>query len=109
MLCLVTRLVLLVTTSPDNLSARGFQVAILGSSGDLATHIELVLAADVGREVARNHLVLLTAGDDGVMGAAAEGAKQAGGTTVAILPAAKSLQKAWLYDVVINTGLNWWQ
>lgn len=99
----------LVVTSPDNSGARGYQVAILGSSGDLATHIELALATEVGREVARNHLVLLTAGDDGVMGVAAEGAKQAGGTTVAILPAAKSLQKPWLYDVVIDTGLNWWQ
>ena len=44
------------------------------------------LAAEVGREIARNNGVLICGGLGGVMTAAARGAKEAGGYTVGVLP-----------------------
>jgi len=44
------------------------------------------LAAEVGREIARNNAVLVCGGLGGVMTAAARGAKEAGGYTVGVLP-----------------------
>jgi uncharacterized protein (TIGR00725 family) len=44
------------------------------------------LARDTGREIARAGAVLLTGGRGGVMAAASEGAREAGGLTVGILP-----------------------
>lgn len=44
------------------------------------------LAAEVGREIARNNAVLICGGLGGVMAAAARGAKEVGGYTIGILP-----------------------
>jgi uncharacterized protein (TIGR00725 family) len=59
-------------------------VAVIGGSEvtpDLA-----VLAREVGREVARKGAVLLCGGLGGVMAAAAQGAQEAGGVSLGILP-----------------------
>ncbi|MEU4477787.1 hypothetical protein AB0F68_06930 [Micromonospora sp. NPDC023966] len=85
------------------------QIAVLGSAGDLATATELDHAAAVGRELALRGITCLVGGDDGVMGAAAQAVKDAGGKTVALLPRGGSLGTPSRFDVVIDTGLSWVQ
>lgn len=85
------------------------QVAVLGSSGDIATDGELALAAAVGRELALRKIVCVTGGDDGVMGEAARAAKAQGGTTVAIVARDKTIANGSTFDACVNTGLAWVQ
>ena len=67
---------------------------------------ELVARAEeVGRLVAERGCTLVCGGMGGVMEAAARGAKQAGGTTIGILPGeARSDGNRWL-DHVVVTGI----
>jgi uncharacterized protein (TIGR00725 family) len=59
-------------------------IAVIGG-GEASPEI-LALAREVGREVARRGAVLLCGGLGGVMAAAAQGAKEAGGVSIGILP-----------------------
>jgi uncharacterized protein (TIGR00725 family) len=59
-------------------------VAVIG--GGEASPDVLALAREVGLEVARRGAVLLCGGLGGVMAAAAQGAKEAGGVSIGILP-----------------------
>jgi len=59
-------------------------VAVIGG-GDAAPGI-LETAREVGREVAKRGAVLLCGGLGGVMAAAAQGAQEAGGVSIGILP-----------------------
>lgn len=59
-------------------------VGIIGA-GSCSSDIE-ELAADVGREIARNGAALICGGLGGVMTAAARGAREMGGPTIGILP-----------------------
>jgi hypothetical protein len=59
-------------------------VAVIGG-GEASPDI-LALAREVGREVARRGAVLLCGGLGGVMAAAAQGATEAGGVSIGILP-----------------------
>ena len=62
-------------------------------------------AAAVGAELARRGAVVITGGRGGVMEAACRGAKEAGGTTVGILPGSDRAEaNAWV-DVALPTGL----
>jgi len=63
---------------------RGPFIGVIGA-GSCSARIA-ALACDVGREIARNHGVLVCGGLGGVMAAAAKGAKELGGYTVGILP-----------------------
>ncbi len=67
---------------------------------------EIVAAAeDVGAELARRGAVVVCGGLGGVMEGACRGAKEAGGTTVGILPGRdRSEANAWV-DVAIATGM----
>jgi uncharacterized protein (TIGR00725 family) len=71
------------------------------------------LARAVGRGVAERGAVLLTGGRTGVMEAASRGAKEAGGTTIGVLPGAGAAESAPnpFVDVALFTGLgearNW--
>lgn len=85
------------------------QIAIIGASGDIATPEELNLAGHCGRDLAARGCVVLTAGDDGVMGAAARAVAAAGGTVVAVLPRDKRLSDPALFCAVVDTGLSWVQ
>lgn len=64
------------------------QVAVVGSGAPDPETAELARA--VGRGVGRAGAVLLTGGRGGVMAAASEGAREAGGTTVGVLPGASA-------------------
>jgi uncharacterized protein (TIGR00725 family) len=78
-------------------------IAVIGAascSQDVA-----VLAGVVGREVARRGAVLVCGGRGGVMAAACRGAKEAGGTTIGILPGTERSEANSYVDLPIVTGL----
>lgn len=64
--------------------AKPIYIAIIGG-GEVRPEIA-ALAREVGREAARRGAVLLCGGLGGVMAAAAQGAKEAGGESIGILP-----------------------
>jgi uncharacterized protein (TIGR00725 family) len=78
-------------------------VAVVGP-GD-ATPADVEAAAAVGGELARAGAVLVCGGLGGVMEAACRGAREAGGTTVGILPGAERAAANPFVDVAIATGL----
>ncbi|MDY6938760.1 MAG: TIGR00725 family protein [Cyanobacteriota bacterium] len=71
-----------------------------------AREIDRTVAAQLGGEIAREGWILLTGGRNvGVMEAASQGAKQAGGLTVGILPTASSEGISEAVDIAIFTDL----
>jgi uncharacterized protein (TIGR00725 family) len=78
-------------------------VAVVGP-GD-ATAADLTAAAAAGGELARAGVVLVCGGLGGVMEAACRGAREAGGTTIGILPGAERAAANRFVDVAIATGL----
>ena len=78
-------------------------VAVIGSatcSDEVAS-----LAREVGWEIARRGAVLVCGGRGGVMEAACQGAKEAGGTTVGILPGTERQEANPYVDLPVVTGL----
>ena len=63
-------------------------IAVIGA-GDAAEDV-CATAREVGRAIARNDAALICGGRGGVMEAAAEGARSAGGHTIGILPELQS-------------------
>lgn len=63
------------------------------------------LGREVGEAIARSGAILLCGGLDGMMAAAAEGAKRAGGETVGILPGDSAADANEFIDLAIPTGL----
>jgi uncharacterized protein (TIGR00725 family) len=59
----------------------------------------------VGRGLAERGVLVITGGLGGVMEAASRGAKEAGGTTVGILPGTDRSEANTYVDVAIPTGL----
>ncbi len=78
-------------------------VAVVGGGVPDADADEL--AAEVGGELARRGAVVVCGGLGGVMEAACRGAKEAGGTTVGILPGSDRSAANEFVDVAIPTGL----
>jgi uncharacterized protein (TIGR00725 family) len=78
-------------------------VAVVGP-GD-ATAAELTAAVAVGAELARAGVVLVCGGLGGVMEAACRGAREAGGTTVGILPGEDRTAANPFVDLAIPSGL----
>lgn len=78
-------------------------ISVAGAS--VATPEESRLAYEVGREVARRGAALLTGGLGGVMEAASDGAKSAGGLVIGILPGVERGEANPHVDVAIPTGL----
>lgn len=62
-------------------------------------------ARAVGREIARRGALLVCGGRGGVMAAACQGAKEAGGMTIGILPGTDRREANPFVDVPIVTGL----
>lgn len=65
---------------------RKLQIAVIGYNGDRCTEDARRLAYETGKEIAKAGAVLVCGGLGGVMEAACKGAKEAGGTTVGIIP-----------------------
>jgi len=78
-------------------------VAVIGA-GD-ADHAELVVAEDLGRELAARGAVVVCGGLGGVMEAACRGARAVGGRTLGILPGDDRAHANPFVDVAVATGL----
>jgi len=65
----------------------------------------LEMAREVGRLVAEREAILICGGLGGVMQAASEGAKKAGGVTIGILPFYEKKPANEYIDIVITTGM----
>ncbi|HEX8645617.1 MAG TPA: TIGR00725 family protein [Thermoleophilaceae bacterium] len=78
-------------------------MAVVGSGEATASHAEL--AERVGRGLAERGAIVVTGGLGGVMEAASRGAREAGGTTVGILPGPDRSAANPYVDVAIPTGL----
>lgn len=77
-----------------------WQVSVVGGGTEHEAR-----AAEVGRLLAERGATLVCGGLDGVMAAAARGAKEAGGTTLGILPGeSRAGANPWL-DHVVVTGI----
>ena len=80
-------------------------VSVIGSSS--ATPQERAWAAEVGRLLAENGIVLVCGGMGGVMEAACQAAQSAGGITVGILPAPNRDAGNRFLDIAIPTGMGY--
>jgi len=92
-----------VTVSEPNLADAQLYVAVIGASS--ATAEQLEQAESAGRRLAELGATVVTGGRGGVMEAASRGAKQAGGTTVGILPGLDRSDANAHLDVSLPTGL----
>jgi uncharacterized protein (TIGR00725 family) len=79
-------------------------VAVIGASE--ATAEEVALAREMGKLIAQAGLVLVSGGLGGVMAAACEGAKSAGGLTVGILPMREKKHANLYVDIAIPTAMS---
>jgi uncharacterized protein (TIGR00725 family) len=76
------------------------QVAVIGSGSEHEARAE-----EVGRLLAERGCTVVTGGGNEVMAAAARGAKQAGGTTIGILPGERRRDANEWIDHVVVTGI----
>ena len=67
-------------------------------------HEQYQTALQLGQEIARSGAVLVCGGMDGVMRAAAEGCKQAGGISLGIIPGVDKNAANEFHDYIIATG-----
>jgi uncharacterized protein (TIGR00725 family) len=78
-------------------------VAVIGASQ--ASADEMRAAEEIGRGLAQAGAVVITGGRGGVMAAASQGAAQAGGLVVGILPGSDRAEANEFVTVAIATGL----
>jgi len=78
-------------------------VAVVGSSE--ATDQQRALSREAGRLLAERGYVVMTGGLTGVMAAAADGVREAGGTAVALLPGIDRNDASPGHTIAIPTGL----
>lgn len=81
------------------------QVSVIGASEPPPEAVEL--AEEVGRELARRGVTVVTGGLAGVMEAASKGAKEAGGVTVGILPGTDPAEANPYVDIRVCTGIGY--
>jgi len=92
-------------TSPQSGWRKRPRVALIGGSRPDPVFLET--AYKVGRLLGERGAVLVCGGLGGVMEAAARGAKEAGGTTIGILPGGDRADANSSIDVPIATGLGY--
>ena len=81
-------------------------IGIFGAGNVTEADEEYQLALTAGHKLAQKGFIILTGGLGGVMTAASKGAKEAGGTTVGILPGNSVTTPANSYvDIAIYTGM----
>ncbi len=78
-------------------------IAVIG--GAVASEKELVMAEEVGREIAGSGAVLLCGGLEGVMEAACRGASLVGGLSIGILPGESRKAANRFVGIPIVTGM----
>lgn len=80
-------------------------ISVIG--GSESNDQSLLLAEQVGAEIARRGCVLVTGGLGGIMEAASRGAKREGGQTIGILPTDSKEHANEFIDIAIPTGLGY--
>lgn len=85
--------------------SRRLQISVVGFDADSCTEAARSAAYRVGREIANEGGVLVCGGLGGVMEAACEGARDAGGLSVGVVPSGDSAQANRYCDVVVATGM----
>ncbi len=80
-------------------------IAVIGGSDAKPQHV--ALAEEVGRELAQRGATVVCGGLKGVMEAVCRGAKEAGGTTIGILPGRSSRDANSYVDIPIVTSLGY--
>jgi len=81
-------------------------IAVFGAGNVQEDDREWQTALSIGRELAHRGIIVLTGGLGGVMTAASKGAKEAGGSTVGILPGTRQTSPANKFvDIAIYTGM----
>ena len=81
------------------------QISVIGSGE--ATPEAIRLAEEVGRELGKRGVTVVTGGLAGVMEAASRGAKEAGGTTIGIIPGSDPAEANPYVDIPICTGIGY--
>ncbi len=80
-------------------------IAVIGASQ--ASPKEISVAEEVGRELAKNEVVLVCGGLGGVMEAACRGASSEGGLTIGILPGENRQEANRYVQIPIVTGIGY--
>jgi len=81
------------------------QILVIGHDDEGCTPIHEKMAYETGTEIAKSGAVLVTGGLGGVMKAASNGAHDAGGMVVGIIPQNDSSAANEFCDIVIPTGM----
>ena len=81
----------------ESLMARALVITVIGA-GDAPEEV-CAMAREVGREIASRGAVLINGGRGGVMRAAAEGARSAGGHSIGIIPELRSRQRQRIHRI----------
>jgi len=82
---------------------QGPLIGVIGAG--VCSEAVAILSREVGDEIARRGAVLVCGGLGGVMAAAARGAKEAGGTTLGILPGASIYDANRFIDLPVATNM----
>jgi len=82
----------------------GAYVAVVGP-GSAATPDDVATATQIAEALARAGATIVTGGMDGVMRAAAEGARAGGGTSLGLLPGSDRSTGSAEHTVLVPTGL----
>jgi uncharacterized protein (TIGR00725 family) len=85
------------------MTKRALMIAVIGA-GDAPAEV-CAMALEVGREIAARGAVLINGGRGGVMSAAAEGARHAGGHTIGVLPDYDRASANEFIEFVVATGM----
>ena len=81
------------------------QILVIGNNTNGCTTKHEKIAYEIGVEIAKSHSVLITGGLGGVMTAAAQGAHDANGLSVGIIPQNDASMANEFCDIVIPTGM----
>ncbi len=81
------------------------QIVVIGHNDNGCTKEHEKIAYDTGAEIAKSDSVLITGGMGGIMRASCQGASDAGGITVGILPQADHVFANEFCQIVIPSGI----
>ncbi|PNW78610.1 hypothetical protein CHLRE_09g390050v5 [Chlamydomonas reinhardtii] len=88
------------------MSGRKPIIGVMGPGKADTAENQLVMANELGKQIATHGWILLTGGRSlGVMHEAMKGAKEAGGTTIGVLPGPDTSEISDAVDIPIVTGL----
>jgi len=81
------------------------QILVVGYGGDHCTNVAYDTAYQIGIELAKSGVILITGGLGGVMEAASHGSREGGGFVIGIIPQEEKRKANAYCDAVIATGI----